>query len=90
MDEVLKAGGINRAAQFGGTIGGNGARTLMEMCHVIIDEIEEHFLRAPTRVAVTDDHLVLAGTDDEIRQVGKMHKHLLTSLDGYFSALRTK
>jgi hypothetical protein len=43
MDEVLKRSSINRAAQFGGTIGGNGARTLMEMCHVIIDEIEEHF-----------------------------------------------
>jgi hypothetical protein len=81
MDEVLKKNGIDRAAQFGGTIEGNGARTLMEKCHAIIDEVEEHVLRVPTRVA---------GTDDEIRHVGMMHKHLLTSLDGYFSALRTK
>ena len=89
MDEVLKRNGIDRVAQFGGTIEGNGARTLMEKCHAIIDKIEEHVLQASTRVAVTDD-IVVAGTDDEIRYVGKMHKHLLTSLDGYFSALRTK
>jgi hypothetical protein len=89
MDEVLKRNGIDRAAQFGGTIEGNGARTLMEKCHAIIDKIEEHVLRAPARVAVTAD-LVVAGTDDEIRHVGKMHKHLLTSLDGYSSALPTK
>jgi hypothetical protein len=37
MNEVLKRNGINRAAQFRGTIEGNGARTLMEKCHAIID-----------------------------------------------------
>jgi hypothetical protein len=81
MDEVLKKNGIDRAAQFGGTIEGNGCRILMEKCIPIIDEMEAYVLGAPTRVA---------GTDDEIREVGMMHKHLLTSLDGYFSALRTK
>jgi hypothetical protein len=81
MDEVLKKNGIDRAAQFGGTIEGNGARILMEKCIEIIDEMEEYVLQAPTRVA---------GTDDEIRDVGEMHRHLLLSLDGYFSCLRTK
>ena len=80
MDEVLKKNGIDRAAQFGGTIEGNGARTLMEKCGAIINEVEEHVLQAATRVA---------GTDGEIRHVGMMHKHLLTSYDGFFSALQT-
>ena len=31
-----------------------------------------------------------AGTDAEIRHVGEMHVHLLLSLDGFFSCLRTK
>jgi type II secretory pathway component PulF len=31
MDEVLKKNGIDRAAMFGGTMEGNGARKLMEM-----------------------------------------------------------
>jgi hypothetical protein len=67
---------------YGGTIEGNGARILMEKGVAIIDEMEEHVLGVPTRVA---------GTDGEIRHhVGTMHKHLLTSLDGYFSALQTK
>jgi hypothetical protein len=81
MDDILKKNGIDRAAQFGGTIEGNGARTLMEKCVAIIDEMVEAVLEAPTR---------LAGTDDEIRHVGEMHGHLLLSLDGYFSGLRTK
>jgi hypothetical protein len=82
MDEVLKTNSIDRAAQFGGTIEGNGARTLMEKCGAIINKVEEHVLQAATRVA---------GTDGEIRHVGMMHKHLLvTLLDGFFSALQTK
>jgi hypothetical protein len=82
MDEVLKKNGIDRAAQFGGTIEGNGARILMEKCVSIINEIEEHvLLQGESR---------LGGTDDEIRHVGEMHRHLLLSLDGYFSSLRTK
>jgi hypothetical protein len=81
MDKVLKKNGIDRAAQFGGTIEGNGSRTLMEKCHAIIDKMEEHVLRVPTRVT---------GTDDEIQHVGMMYKHLLTFLDGCFSALQTK
>jgi hypothetical protein len=82
MDEVLKKNGINRAAQFRGTIEGNGAHILMGKCVAIIDEMEEHVvLGVSARVA---------GTDDEIRHVGMMHKHLLTYLNGYFSALWTK
>jgi hypothetical protein len=64
MDEVLKKNGIDRAATFGGTIEGNGARKLMENADAIINEMEEHVLNAPTR---------FAGTDDEIRHVGKTH-----------------
>jgi hypothetical protein len=41
MDDILKKNGIDRAAQFGGTIEGNGARTLMEKCVAIIDEMVE-------------------------------------------------
>jgi hypothetical protein len=81
MDEVLKKNGIDRAAMFGGTIEGNGARKLMENADAIINEMEEHVLEAPTR---------FSGTDDEIRHVGKTHGSLLHSLDGYFSCLRTK
>jgi hypothetical protein len=81
MDEVLKKNGIDRAAQFGGTIEGNGARMLMEKCVAIISEMNAFVLHAPTRIA---------GTDEQIRHVGDMHQHLLLSLDGYFSGLRTK
>jgi hypothetical protein len=81
MDEVLKKNGIDRAAQFGGTIEGNGARRLMDKCVAIINEMNATVLLAATRVA---------GTDEQIRHVGNMHRHLLLSLDGYFSGLRTK
>ena len=81
MDEILKKNGIDQAAMFGGTIEGNGARILMQKCVAIIDEMVEEVLQAPTRVA---------GTEDEIRHVGETHKHLLLSLDGFFSCLRTK
>jgi hypothetical protein len=86
MDEVLKKKGIDRAAQFGGTIEGNGSRTLMEMCDEIIDEMEEHVLRG--REAAGEDAIYC--TEEEICHVCQMHKHLLMSLDGLFSALRTK
>jgi hypothetical protein len=64
MDEVLRKNGIDRAAMFGGTIEGNGARKLMENADAIINEMEVHVLNAPTR---------FAGTDDEIRYVGENH-----------------
>ena len=59
MDDVLKREGIDRAAQFGGTIEGNGARVLMEKCVTIIDEMVEFVLQAPaaTRVAGTDEEV---------------------------------
>jgi hypothetical protein len=66
---------------FGGTIEGNGARKLMENADAIIQEMEEHVLQATTR---------FAGTDEQIRHVGKTHRDLLYSLDGYFLSLRTK
>jgi hypothetical protein len=81
MDEVLKKNGIDRAAMFGGTIEGNGARKLMDNADAIITEMEEHVLQSPTR---------FAGTDEEIRHVAKTHRNLLHSLSGYFSCLRTK
>ena len=81
MDEVLKTNGIDRAAQFGGTIEGNGSRILMARSNAIINEMEEHVLEVPTRTA---------GTDAEIRHVCRAHRQLLTALDGYFSCLRTK
>jgi hypothetical protein len=77
----LKKNGIDRAAMFGGTIEGNGARKLMENADAIIQEMEQHVLEATTR---------FAGTDEQIRHVGSAHRHLLHSLDGYFSSLRTK
>jgi hypothetical protein len=43
--------------------------------------MEEHVLQATTR---------FAGTDEQIRHVGKTHRDLLYCLDGYFSCLRTK
>jgi hypothetical protein len=81
MDDILRKNGIDRAAMFGGTIEGNGARKLMDNADAIIDEMEEHVLSSTTRVA---------GTDDEIRHVGKTHRNLLHCLGGYFSCLRTK
>jgi hypothetical protein len=81
MDEVLKKNGIDRAAMFGGTMEGNGARILMEKCVSIIDDMEAHVMQAPSRVA---------GMDAKIHHVGNMHHDLLLSLDGYFSCLRTK
>jgi hypothetical protein len=81
MDESLKRIGIDRAAQFGGTIEGNGSRTWMERGGEVISEMEEHVLQSPTR---------MAGTDEEIRHVGETHRQLLLCLDGYFSCLRTK
>jgi hypothetical protein len=81
MDEVIKKNGIDRAAMFGGTIGGNGAGKLMENVDATINEMEEHLLNAPTR---------FAGTDDEIRHVGETHQRLLHALDGYFICLWTK
>jgi hypothetical protein len=62
MDEVLKKNGIYRAAMFGGTIEGNGARKLMENADAIINEMKEHVLQSPTR---------FAGTDEQICHVGK-------------------
>jgi hypothetical protein len=55
MDKILKKNGIDRAAMFGGTIEGNGARMLMQKCVAIIDEMVEEVLQATTRVARTDD-----------------------------------
>jgi hypothetical protein len=45
MDEILKKNGIDRAAQFGGTIEENCAQTLLEKCVAIIDEMEDHVSR---------------------------------------------
>jgi hypothetical protein len=81
MDDLLKKNGIDRAAMFGGTIEGNGARKLMENFYAIITEMDEYGLGAPTRIA---------GTDAEIPHVGKTHRDLLTCLDGFFSFLQEK
>jgi hypothetical protein len=56
-------------------------KPLREKCVAIINKMEDHVLQAPTRVV---------GSDDEIKHVGMMYTHLLTSLDEYFSCLRTK
>jgi hypothetical protein len=81
LDEVLKKKGIDQATMFGGTIKGNGARSLMENADAIINKMEEHVLDAPTR---------FAGTVDEIRHVGESHRKLLHLLDGYSGCLQTK
>jgi hypothetical protein len=72
---------LTQAAMFDQTIEGNGARKLVENCDAICNEIEDHVLQAPTRIA---------GTDEEIWHVGETHWHVLHSLDGYFSSLCTK
>ena len=83
VDDALKREGVDRAAQFGGTIEGNGARMLIKKCVTIIDEMVEFVLQAPAATRV-------AGMDEEVRHVGQMHKHLLLSLDGCFSSIQTK
>jgi hypothetical protein len=50
MDEVPKKNGIDRAAMFGGTIKGNGARKLMENADAIINEMEEHVLECTNKI----------------------------------------
>jgi hypothetical protein len=79
-DEILKRRGIDRAAQFGGDLEGNGVRRLMAEANAIIDEIEGVVLEMDR----------VAGTDDEIRDVCEKHRQLFLCWDGYFSGLRTK
>jgi hypothetical protein len=79
-DEILKKKGIDRAAQFGGDLEGNGVRRLMAEATVIIDDIELAMLEMDR----------VAGTDDEIRDVCEKHRQLFLCWDGYFSGLRTK
>ncbi len=81
MDDVLKKNGIDRAAMFGGTIEGNGARKLMENCDAIITEMEEYVL---------DVHTIIEGTYADILHVGKPHRNSLAFLDGFFSFPRKK
>jgi hypothetical protein len=83
IDSILKRHGIDRAAQFGGALAGNGCRTLMADADSIINEIQEYVFQLPVQQRVV-------GTLDQIEAVCERHRQLLLCLDGYFSGLRTK
>jgi hypothetical protein len=79
-DEIHKKRGIDRAAQFGGDLEGNGIQKLMAEAVSIIDDIEEQLLGMER----------VAGTDEEIANMCEKHRQLFICWDGYFSGLRTK
>jgi hypothetical protein len=83
IDSILQKHGIDRAAQFGGALAGNGCRKLMAKADVIMKEIREYVFQLPIEQR-------LVGTDAEILAVCEYHRQLLLCLDGYFSGLRTK
>jgi len=83
IDETLKKYGIDRAAQFGGDIEGNGARKLMSECTDIIGDIEKYVLSLSSTAGVI-------GTEEQLKDVCEKHRQLFLCLDGYFSGLRTK
>jgi hypothetical protein len=83
IDCILKRHGIDRAAQFGGALAGNGCRTLMADADSIIKEIGEYVFQLP-------DEQRMVGTLDQVQAVCELHRQLLLCLDGFFSGLRTK
>jgi hypothetical protein len=83
IDSILKRHGIDRAAQFGGALAGNGCRRLMSDATPIINEIQAYIFALP-------EEQRLVGTNEQIEAVCEQHKHLLLCLDGYFSGMRTK
>jgi hypothetical protein len=79
-DKILKERGIDRAAQFGGDLEGNGIQKLMTEAISIIDDIEEQVLGMER----------VARTNEKIKDMCEKHRQLFTCWDGYFSGLRTK
>ncbi len=83
IDCILKRHGIDRAAQFGGALAGNGCQTLMANTDSIMKDIGEYVFQLPVEQR-------MVGTLEQIQAVCELHRQLLLSLDGYFSGLRTK
>jgi hypothetical protein len=79
----LKRHGIDRAAQFGGALAGNGCRRLMADAISIVNEIEVYVFSLPVEQR-------MVGTKAQIQAVCEQHKNLLLCLDGFFSGMRTK
>ena len=75
--------GIDRGAQLGGDLEGNGCRKLMENGMAIVDNIKEYILHC-------NNGGDLYATHEEIGQVCDYHVQLLLCLDGYISCMRTK
>ena len=83
IDSILLRHGIDRAAQFGGALAGNGCRRLMAEAASIVNEIEAYVFSLPVEQR-------MVGTNEQIQAVCEQHRHLLLCLDGYFSGMRTK
>jgi hypothetical protein len=83
IDSILQRHGIDRAAQFGGALAGNGCRMLMADADSIIKQIRDYVFSLPLEQRVI-------GTVEEIMEVCEQHRQLLLCLDGLFSGLRTK
>ncbi len=83
IDSILMRHGIDRAAQFGGALAGNGCRRLMAEAASIVNEIEAYVFSLPVEQR-------MVGTNEQIQAVCEQHRHLLLCLDGYFSGMRTK
>jgi hypothetical protein len=79
-NKILKKKGIDRAAQFGDNLEGNGVWRLVAEATAIIDDME---------VAILEMDRV-AGIYAEIWDICKKYRHLFLCWDGYFSGLRTK
>jgi hypothetical protein len=80
---ILQRHGIDRTAQFGGALAGNGCRKLMAEADAIMKKIGDNVFQLPVQQR-------LVGTQDDIQAVCEHHQQLLLSFDGYFSELRTK
>jgi hypothetical protein len=83
IDCILERHGIDRAAQFGGALAGNGCRRLMAEATSIVNQIEMYVLSLPVEQR-------MGGTNEQIEAVCEQHRQLLLCLDGYFSGMRTK
>jgi hypothetical protein len=66
INSILQSHGIDRAAQFGGALAGNGCRKLMAEAHAIMKEIGDYAVKLPVEQR-------LAGMQDEILAVCEHH-----------------
>ena len=83
IDDILRKYGIDRAAQFGGDIEGNGCRKLMENSISIVAEIKEYIKNQSTTT-------IKYATNEEIFELCDYHAQLLLCVDGYISCMKVK